>query len=404
MIFDRSNARGGDVPFDRAIPFVAMLVFSLVYGFVGIAACHVPTGEGLANYGAGVVGNDFLAFYSAAKLTLRGAAETVFDRSAYLAMQDEISPLGPHHPWAYPPHLLLPLAPFGLLPYFASFLVWTAVMAAPFVILLRRRYGLALPILLLAPPILQNALVGQNGGLTASLIFGCVLALSAGRSALAGVLAGLLVYKPQVAVLMPIALLAARDSRALAAFVVTAAALPLASVAVFGLDIWGAFLRHLPEHMDMVLSGRLPAERFPTVYVAVERLTGARRVAEACQLVSMLAAWAAVYAVWRRSRSTTTRMIALCLAMPLAAPFMLEYDLTVWAVPGFAVAVRIWRGHARRFDHAAMTLWLMTPPAIWLLGRTHWSLGLLPVLALVALHLIPALRSNPAPEPATVAA
>ncbi|NLH83096.1 MAG: DUF2029 domain-containing protein [Phyllobacteriaceae bacterium] len=392
------------MPLMRAIPFLAMLIFALVYGFVGIAACHVPTGDGLANYGGGVVGNDFLAFYSAAQLTLRGTADAVFDHLRYVAMQDEISPLGPHHPWAYPPHLLIVLTPLGLLPYLAAFLVWTVATAAPFVLMLRARVGFALPILLLAPPILQNALVGQNGALTASLIFGGVLALAGGRSILAGVLFGLLVYKPQVAILMPIALLAARDFRALAAFVAAAVALPLLSLAVFGLDIWWAFLRHLPEHMELVLAGKLPAERFPTVYVAVERLTGDRAIAEICQLAAMLAAWAGVYTAWRRSRSPSTRLITICLALPFAAPFLLEYDLAIWAVPGLMAAKRVWLGHARRFDRVAMVLWLMTPPVIWLTGVTRLSLGLLPVTALLVLHVIPWWRSAAAPTPAPVAA
>lgn len=404
MDLRRILRRGEDIPADRAVPLLLILILSAAYGVVGAAACLWPTGAGLANMGGGVVGNDFLAFYSSARLTLAGDAAAVFDMPRYFAVQDEISRLGPHFPWAYPPNLLLLIAPLGALPYLAALPVWLIVTTTPFALLLWRWGRIALPAVLLAPPIVQNTLVGQNGALTASLLLGGCVALGARRSLLAGALFGLLVYKPQVAVLAPIALLAAGDRRALIGFAAAAAALPLASAAVFGLDIWAAFLAHLPDHLQLVVSGRLPAERFPTVFVLVERLTHDVTVAKGAQAVSTLAAWAAVWGVWRRSRDLEARIVALCVAMPLATPFMLEYDLTIWAAPGLLAAMRVWRGAARRFDRLAMFLWLLTPPAIWIASLTGVNVGLAPVLAVafgsVRVALSPPLSVAAAPSPA----
>lgn len=401
MDLRRILRRGEDIPADRAVPLLLILILSAAYGVVGAAACLWPTGVGLSNMGGGVVGNDFLAFYSSARLTLAGEAAAVFDMPRYFAVQDEISRLGPHFPWAYPPNLLLLIAPLGALPYLAALPVWLFATTTPFVLLLWRWGRVALPAVLLAPPIVQNTLVGQNGALTASLLLGGCVALGARRSLLAGALFGLLVYKPQVAVLAPIALLAVGDRRALVGFAVSAAALPLASVAVFGLDIWAAFLAHLPDHLQLVVSGRLPAERFPTVFVLVERLTHDVTAAKAAQGVSTLIAWSVVWVVWRRSRDLEARLVALCVALPLATPFMLEYDLTIWAAPGLFAAMRVWRGEARRFDRIAMFLWLSTPPAIWLASLKGLNVGLAPVLAVAAGSLWAALR--PAPKIAPVA-
>ncbi|MCE1236682.1 MAG: DUF2029 domain-containing protein [Hyphomicrobiales bacterium] len=404
MDLRRALRRGEDIPADRAAPLILILVLSAAYGVVGAAACLWPTGTGLSNMGGGVVGNDFLAFYSAARLTITGNASAVFDMPRYFAMQDEISHLGPHFPWAYPPNLLLLIAPLGALPYLAALPAWLLATTTPFVLLLWRRGRIALPAILLAPPIVQNTLVGQNGALTASLLLGGCVALGARRSLLAGLLFGLLVYKPQVAVLAPIAMLAAGDRRALLGFVVSAAALPLASVAAFGLDIWWAFLVHLPDHMQLVVSGKLPADRFPTVFVLVERLTHDATLAKAAQAVSTLAAWVAVWTVWRRSRDLEARIVVLCVAMPLATPFMLEYDLTIWAAPGLLAAMRVWRGAPRRFDRVAMFLWLTTPPAIWIASLTGHVVGLAPVLAVAAgslwVALTPSRSAEPTPVPA----
>ena len=70
--------------------------------------------------------------------------------------------------------------------------------------------------LLAAPAVFINAVGGQNGTWTAAL-FGGGLSLLERRPLLAGGLLGLLIYKPQLALLIPVALLAGRHWRAFAA-------------------------------------------------------------------------------------------------------------------------------------------------------------------------------------------
>ena len=57
---------------------------------------------------------------------------------------------------------------------------------------------------------------------------------------LAGILFGLLTYKPHLGVVVPFALLALGAWRTIAAATVTAILLIAASVAMFGLDAWRA--------------------------------------------------------------------------------------------------------------------------------------------------------------------
>ena len=61
---------------------------------------------------------------------------------------------------------------------------------------------------LAVPMVLNNALVGQNGFLTAALIGG-TLYLMPVRPILAGICLGLLSYKPQYGLLFPLVLIAA---------------------------------------------------------------------------------------------------------------------------------------------------------------------------------------------------
>lgn len=376
---------GETVPMRRGLPLMVLVALAAVYAAVAIGLCLVPVGEGIANRAGGVLGNDFLVFFSAADLVRSGAAAAdIFDAARLQAHQDALSGLGVHLPWAYPPHLLLLVRWMAALPYAAALGLWLAATTLPFAVLARRASGAAWVLILLAPPVVQNAADGQNGALTATLILAGVTALAAGRSLLAGVAFGLLVYKPQVAVLAPIALVAARDRRALVGFALGAAALPALSLVVDGWAPWRAFLAHLPDHFALVVDGRLPRERFPTVFAAVLGASGSAPVARVAQAVATIVAWAGVYWAWRRTDDPWLRLAALCVAMPLATPFLLEYDLVIWAVPGLMLARSVWRGEASAADAGAMVLFLFTPPVIWMAGLAGWTLGAVPVVVLAA--------------------
>ena len=82
---------------------------------------------------------------------------------------------------------------------------------------------------------------GQNGFLTAALIGGALVMLDR-RPLLAGVLFGLLAYKPQFGLMVPLVLAVSGRWRCFAAAAATVALLALATTAAFGPQIWHAFL------------------------------------------------------------------------------------------------------------------------------------------------------------------
>jgi hypothetical protein len=91
-----------------------------------------------------------------------------------------------------------------------AFIGWAVVSLVPYLAVMRaivgRSFGLLLA--LAFPVVFTNALVGQNGYLTASLIGGA-LYLMPTRPVLSGICLGLLSYKPQYGLLFPLALIAA---------------------------------------------------------------------------------------------------------------------------------------------------------------------------------------------------
>ena len=160
------------------------------------------------------------------------------------------------------------------------------------------------------------------------------------RPLLAGGLLGLLIYKPQLGLLIPVALLAGRHWRAFAAASVTAATLLIASTLLFGTDVWAEFLRFLSLLRHAYLEdGTGSWHRFVSVFVAARRLGGSIEMAYAMQAISGLLACAAVAVVWFRATSAEIRNAVLVLGTYMATPYLQDYDLVL----GVLVVAWLWQ-------------------------------------------------------------
>ena len=86
---------------------------------------------------------------------------------------------------------------------------------------------------MLSPAMLQNVIFGQNGALSAALLWGALLFAPA-RPVAAGIGAGLLLLKPHMDIILPVVFLARRSWRAVAVAIAVAAVLGLLTAATFG--------------------------------------------------------------------------------------------------------------------------------------------------------------------------
>ena len=201
--------------------FVAAAALIYLYDLLGQTHDHFTNGAGRP------LGDDFINFWSGAYLAWHGRVTEIYDPAAFHVFEQSMvgASLNAYH-YSYPPVLLLLTAPLAFMAYAPALLVWLTAGWYAFYRALR----LAMPgqgALLLAlatPAVFINAVGGQNGTWTAAL-FGGGLSLLERRPLLAGGLLGLLIYKPQLALLIPVALLAGRHWRAFAAASVVAGAL-----------------------------------------------------------------------------------------------------------------------------------------------------------------------------------
>jgi hypothetical protein len=185
------------------------------------------------------------------------------------------------------------------------------------------------------PAVFVNIGHGQNGFLTTALLGGALHLLDR-RPWLAGVLIGLLTYKPQFGVLIPIALLAGGRWRTIGAAVTTSAGLLALSFVALGGGVWHAFADSMNFTQTVVLEqGGTGWEKIQSIFSAVRMWGGSVQLAYAVQiaLAAMLAASLAW--LWRSDAAFELKAAALAVGSLLATPYVLDYDLVVL---GIAVA------------------------------------------------------------------
>jgi hypothetical protein len=316
---------------DRALAYSRILfLFTVVLALMWI---------GLARHGidrAGKpLGADFVSFWTASQLALAGRASEAYDVAAHWSAQkalfgDDVA----YAAFFYPPPYLLICLPLAALPYFWSLAAWLAATGLAYWRVLRAYAGPGIGAIatLAFPAFLVNAGHGQNGFLSAALIGAGALLLDK-RPVVAGLCFGALVYKPHLAIMVPIALIAARRWTVFAAAAASASALVVASWLVWGVAIWRAFLAAAPLARASLERNFVGNEKMQSVFAAVRLLHGGLTLAYTLQAATALAAAGALVWLQRRRFRSAGEGPALIAAALLASPFLLDYDLTLLAIP-----------------------------------------------------------------------
>jgi hypothetical protein len=256
----------------------------------------------------------------------------IYDPIALQAFQQSLHPQlsAAGLPCPYPPSFLLLLIPLGKLPLATAYLCWIVATLLIYGILtlghaVRSLYGAAL---LVAPTTLLTVISGQSGLLSAALLIGGLRQLRK-SPILGGILLGLLTYKPQLGLLVPVALIAAREWRAIIAACTTVAVTVLGSATVLGWPVWQAWLDGMPLYLDLLRDNQASLDHLmPTLAASLHQFNAPDRVACAAQLILAIPIAAAI---WRAFASRVTdRAIALTgIGALLVTPYAFVYDMPV---------------------------------------------------------------------------
>ncbi len=308
--------------------WVAISAIAILSEFYGQTAKGLTDGK-LQPFGA-----DFVNYWTAAYLGLTGRAHEIYDWRAFHAAQEAVvgAPIGPFH-YSYPPVLIILTLPLALLPYVPALFAWLAASWFAFYAALRSampRSGVLL-LALAVPAGYINTVGGQNGYWTAAFLGGG-LALLERRPAIAGVLFGLLIYKPHLGLMIPVFLIAGRQWRAFFAAAATVIVLVGASVLAFGPEIWTDYAGSASKLRQWILEdGKDVFHRMLSVFVAARRLGLDVTSAYMVQAAIGVAAAALVAVAWYREAPAPIRYSLAVLGTFLATPYLQDYDLVVAA-------------------------------------------------------------------------
>jgi hypothetical protein len=380
----------------RARAYARVLLAVIFVGAVGWIALSPG---GLDRQGK-PIGTDFVGFYTASRLALAGRPELAYDVGAHWAAQRAL--FGPklgYTAFFYPPPALLIYWPLALAPYFVSLALWLTASGLAFYHVLRGYLPSLDAVMFLAfPAVFINAAHGQNGFLSAGLLGGGLLVMER-RPVLAGVCFGAMAFKPHLALAIPFALIFARRWTTLGAAAVTAAAFCFASLAAFGSSTWTAFFTDASFARAALENSLVGDEKMQSMFAGVRLLGGSLALAWAAQILTAFTAVAAVLFLQRRAFRSAAEAPAVVCAGLLASPFVLDYDLTLLAIP------LVWLlGEGRRsvflpYEKALMALAFALPLVSRIVaGAFGLPLAALTIAALLLLILRRALAPIIRPE------
>jgi alpha-1,2-mannosyltransferase len=373
----------------------------------------VATSDGLIDYQGRPLGTDFSNVYAAGTYVLDGQPAAPFDpRLQHAREQSIFGASTPFYGWHYPPFFLALAAALALLPYQLALIVWQGATLVLYLLAIRsivsflpsplrggsaRSAGVRVDVasrqigLLLAlayPAVFVNLGHGHNGFLTAALI-GFALVQLDRRPILAGILFGLLAYKPQFGLMIPLVLVATGRWRTVFAAAATVALLVLAATLAFGIDTWRAFFAFAEYTRTIVLeTGETGWHKIQSVFSWARMWGASVPLAYGIQGAVTLAIAAALIWLWRSPASFALKAAALCLAAILATPYSLDYDLMVLAPAiAFLTVGGLARGFAPYEKSALAFLWIAPLIARGFAQVTLIPLGVIAMLVMFALVL-----------------
>lgn len=378
----------------------------------GVWILSLLLGSGNLDLGGQVVGTDYLQFYAAGLTLRRGQQEYLYDIPYQMALEQEIigANLPSYHAFITPPFLAWLFVPLSLLPYGLSFAVWSLVNLG----------FLAVSIRVLVPTSWRRVLVwsltwfvifaavsfGQNALLSLWLTTLVFVLWVKKRYLFAGLVASLILYKPQLVLGLGVLwLLDWRHSwRALVGLAAGGVGLAVLSFAFLP----GASRAYIEFALHILPD--LPSwQQFPMWHLFTVRgfwrllLPGLKLFADALTFLFTALGFGAFVWLWDRRREDRELLFGAAMCLTLwVTPHGMVYDWALLLIP----AVLFWEYLSRHRGNLRLLYTLTWLVALVSSGLTYAQLRFLPVavqlsvpvLALTLKTVFDWLNSPPQPE------
>lgn len=373
---------------------IVLAVSGLIYSEYGYSMLF-PVNGPFINHNGDIAGGDFLVFYNAAVMTLKGSANAIWDHPAFETHLFEVygQKITELH-FFNPPVALLVLGPLGWLQHAHALWLWTAVPLIVLGWLIYRLTGnlLATGLTLIAPLTAYTAGAGQTGIWYAAMVAAFLLSYER-HPTRAGSVAALFAIKPHLALAMPVCLLIDRNWRALFAMAATAGLMFILVSLIYGLGIWVSFFEGIRYHSGEFFHAANPTfDRTPSILMLALRLGANDTLAWGAQIAASLATMVMLAMIWRSAGDPLHKAFALALAICLLTPKVMHYDAMVLLVPISMLIARIEKGTAAKsLVVFSLLIWCLPffEPGFKAMGFHPGGLVLFAGLTMIAVKSLP---------------
>jgi hypothetical protein len=383
---------------------VLLLLIALVPTFFTAREIWSSFPDSILTANHATVLQDYIVMWVSGRLALTGQTSLLATSKSFgSAITALLGPGIDTAQWFYPPHMLLLSAPLSLLPPFSSMVVWL-VLTGGLLWLVMRATGFPLAVRLatmLSPAFWENAFDGHNGALLTACVIGS-LTWARRRPVLAGLCLSVLTLKPQMALIVPVCLLAARLWRTLGWATVFTLGWIVTTLAWFGVTPWLDYLEFVipqaRDHLtiDQVPFGFLYYQNLVVTVFAAARGFGAgvitAQMAQACATVVAVGLGARAW--WSRDMMRAAWQLPFALTLiPLATPYAMTYDMIgpslaaacLMAQPApsriaICAAALAWAWPGLSFYAGAMFMpglgalvYAVLAAAVWQAGQFRWA-------------------------------
>lgn len=349
-----------DTPRNRLRAIDPVLLCWMLFGLCTVAIWAAPFLRKLQRFAsdpqAALWHQDFSNYWQAAKLTLAGTQQILFDTAQYQAfLQVEFGQGAQPLAWSYPPHLLLFTWPLGFLSYVAALATFMLVTFALFlfsIVVFHRKFApgtdLKISAFALFPYVFITTFATQNGFLTAGVTL-LALAYMNDRPILAGLSLAVLTVKPQLGFLFPLVALLDRNWALLGWATLFTLVLVALSTILFGAATWHDFFANIIPYQKSVMTNWIGTFllMMPTTFGGLRRLGFDSGLALALHCVA--AAAAGIVSLWMmcKVRDPLRRAFVLLAGTLLITPYAFSYDMGALSVTAALIAQTSRESHLR---------------------------------------------------------
>jgi Glycosyltransferase family 87 len=325
----------------RRLRIQAIILICCLWG-----ACAIDfSSAGVFDRAGNIKFQDFLQFYISAQLISHGRSGQLYDQQIASAALDHIvqQPTRVLLPTVYGPQVGLLFVPLGRFSFLVAASIWVFISALIFFACvysvwrlcpnLRQYPGLSAMSAICFPPFFHFFLRGQISALVMLCFIVAFLEFRSGSHWIAGAALGVLVFKPQFLVAIPLVFLFSRTWKALGGLVFSAVVQLALTWTYFGTQVMLAYLSTL-WHVQRWIAFAEPATAQAQMHSLRSfwlLLMPWPTIALILYILSSLTILVMTTAAWKSRGNLALRFSALVFAAILINPHLFVYDLLVLA-------------------------------------------------------------------------